>query len=605
MAADSVLVDAAFKEAATKYGGDVINMKPMYDSNAAGMNKVFNTITGAMDVYAAKKEVGRAGVRKQLSDFQKQVNAGVKDMYAQDEPMHDAFINAFRNKILKLQDEFEAVNTFGKGDNQENAMARTRIEGELQRVISQANQFRGKTEVFFDNLENIDPGNVYGPSVSAHQQALNFKDYDRLLDEGKIEVSYGKDSIEIISRNYNKISTFGGMLPKDGKFVENLEDGEDVVVTLASLNKNFRPTDVEHHTKLMANVNNYTKSGDLEGKKAKVAFDANGEMIKFKWNEKEAVSNFTRQVNSEVNFNNVVDAKVEGLYEVETSFKASLEKNIDISVNLLQNMFVDENNDEINDLEVLFQKLDVAGDKDGGDGMINEKDLAASEGIPGFERNLDAMIDALTNTTNPAFNMKTSAPMLGAFLAEAAKGRSKLAFDQAAGSRKEKNNKTTDTNAFEFNVNQGYNMIVPGSDGTRRKEYVSGQLIATAQDFINTPIEGSVLEGYDGNIYRVKDGKFMQGENIVTQSRISKNLGMWSYGYKPKDTYEVAVKKDPIYKPSTYKINNYFVGKKRYSTVGEAVGMWERQFKKKNPNASKQEIADAVAAERELMERAQ
>ena len=150
MGADSVLVNAALKEATTKYGGDVINMKPMYDSNAAGMNKVFKTISGAMDVYAAKKELGRAGVRKQLEGFQTQANAGVKDMYAQDEPMHDAFINAFRDKILGLQDEFELYNTYGKGDTQENAMARTRIEGELKRVIGQANQFRGKTEIFFE-----------------------------------------------------------------------------------------------------------------------------------------------------------------------------------------------------------------------------------------------------------------------------------------------------------------------------------------------------------------------------------------------------------------------------------------------------------------------
>ena len=57
MGADRTLVDAAFKEAATKYGGDVINMKPMYDSNVAGMSKVFNTISGAMGIYSGKKEL--------------------------------------------------------------------------------------------------------------------------------------------------------------------------------------------------------------------------------------------------------------------------------------------------------------------------------------------------------------------------------------------------------------------------------------------------------------------------------------------------------------------------------------------------------------------
>jgi len=436
MGADSVLVNAAFKEATSRASGDVLNMKPMYDSNVSNINKVFNTISGAMGVYSAKKELGRAGVRKQLEGFQAQANAGVKDMYGQDEPMHDAFINAFRDKIMGLQDEFEDVNTFGKGDTQENSQARTRIEGELKRVISQANKFRGQTEIFFDNLENVDPGNVHGPSVAAHQQALNFKDYDRLLDEGKIEVNYGKDGIEITSRNYD--TQVSGGFGTSSSFARNEKSvGEDVTVTLASLNENFRPTNIEHHTKILTDVNDYTKSGALQGKQAEAAFNANGEMVEFNWNEEEAISNFTRQVDSRDNFRNVVSSKVKGLYEIETSFKASLEKNINISVDLLQNMFVDDNGDGINDLEEVFKQLDVAGGKDG-DGVINEKDLAASGSIPGFERNLDAMIDALTNTSNPAFNMKTSAPMLGAFLAEAAKGRSELAFSEAAGSRRNK-----------------------------------------------------------------------------------------------------------------------------------------------------------------------
>tara|TARA_R110000824_G_scaffold1564_4_gene7733 strand:- start:1342 stop:3024 length:1683 start_codon:yes stop_codon:yes gene_type:complete len=506
MGADSVLVNAALKEATTKYGGDVVNMKPMYDSNAAGMNKVFKTISGAMDVYAAKKELGRAGVRKQLEGFQAQANAGVKDMYAQDEPMHDAFINAFRDKIMSLQDEFEDVNTYGKGDNQENSQARTRIEGELKRVISQANQFRGKTEVFFDNLENVDPGGVYGPSVAAHQQALNFKDYDRLLDEGKIEVKYGKDGIEITSRNYNSGSrrVRGPEDSKLGFVTENYSVGEDVVVTLASLNENFRPTDIEHHTGIMKNVNNYTKSGELEGKKAKVAYDANGEMVEFNWNEDEAISNFTRQVNSKENFDNVVSSSVEGLYEVETSFKASLEKNIDISVGVLQNMFVDENNDGINDLEEVFNKLDVAGGADGGDGVIDEKDLAAGAEIPGFERNLDAIIDALTNTSNPAFNMKTSAPMLGAFLAEAAKGRSELAFNIAAGKRTLQGNKNANK-ASQYQIggpsaevrNPATGLLEP----TGYKYDKNGNLLFDDSKFLKNIQTGIQTKDYFGNRY--------------------------------------------------------------------------------------------------------
>ena len=496
MGADSVLVNAAFKEAATKYGGDVINMKPLYDGNVANMNKAFNTISGAMDIYSAKKELNRAGVRKQLEGFQTQANTGVKNMYAQDEPMPDIIINAFRDKILDLQDEFELYNTYGKGDTQENAMARTKIEGELKRVISQANQFRGKTEIFFDNLNNVDPGNVYGPSISAYQQALNFPNFETLAAEGKVSAKYGKNGIEITSRNYDT-QVSGGFGPSDSFERNEKSVGKDVVVTLASLNENFRPTDIEHHTSIMVDVNDYIKGGGLQGKQAKAAFGANGEMVEFNWNEDEAVDNFTRQVDSKINFDNVVSSKVKGLYEVKTSFKASLEKNIDISVGVLQNMFVDENNDGINDLEVLFQQLDVAGGKDG-DGVIDKKDIAASGNIPGFERNLDAMIDALTNTDNPAFNMKTSAPMLGAFLAEAAKGRSKLAFSEAAGSRREEvDNSDNNNDAFETMAGVNGRMFNP----------VTGE-----DEYVGRKREGGRLTSYGAYDFEANNKLFEAGK---------------------------------------------------------------------------------------------
>ena len=87
MGADSTLVNAAFKEATTKYGGNVINMKPMYDSNLASVNKVFGTINAAMDIYSGKKELNRAGVRKQMASFQAQADSLIKGMDAQDEPL--------------------------------------------------------------------------------------------------------------------------------------------------------------------------------------------------------------------------------------------------------------------------------------------------------------------------------------------------------------------------------------------------------------------------------------------------------------------------------------------------------------------------------------
>ena len=439
MGADKTLVDAAFKEAATKYSGDVINMKPMYDSNVSNMNKVLNTISGAMGLYSAKKEANRIGVRKQMSGFQKDADALVKGMYAQGEPLHDVFVNAFRDKITSLQDEFEAVNTYGKGDTSENSAARTRIMGQLERVNNQAQNFRSGTEIFLDNVKNVNPDRIKrGTSISAYQQALNFKDYDTLVAEGKIKVRYGENGIEIISRNYDTRTIRVPLSNPSEQFLEadsdNMMDqeesyGEDVVVTLASLNENFKPSNLKHFADIQKLMNNKTKIGVDQGTDAKMSFDSNGKMIEMDYNEKESNAAFTRLVNTEDNFNNVVDSTVE-LYELETSFRASLEKELSIPMSVVQNMYIDDNNNNINDIEEIYTFLDRDVD-----GLISEKDVAAGKGDSAFEQNLDSLIDALTNSTHPAFNLKESSKMLGAFLAKISKGRQDRAFNKSAGKR--------------------------------------------------------------------------------------------------------------------------------------------------------------------------
>jgi hypothetical protein len=57
MGADSTLVNAAFKESQSRYAGDVIDMKPLYDSNAAINTKATNLILGAIDIYSKEQKV--------------------------------------------------------------------------------------------------------------------------------------------------------------------------------------------------------------------------------------------------------------------------------------------------------------------------------------------------------------------------------------------------------------------------------------------------------------------------------------------------------------------------------------------------------------------
>jgi len=396
MGADKTLVDAAFREAASRAGANVPDMKPLYDSTGNIGNKIFGAIDSAMDKYVAKKEVGRAGVRKQMAGFQKDANDSVAGMYAQDEPMHDVFVNAFRDKITSLQDEFELYNTYGKGDTSENSMARARIMGELKRVTNQAKNFRSGTEIFLDSIDNVNEGEVNAKDIAGSQQALDFKNYDRLVAEGKISVVYGENGIEITSSGY---------------YGEAGSSWGEEVVSLASLKAKFPQTDLEHHAGIYKTTNDYVaQAGDA----------ANKTNPENDYNEEEANDAFTKQVNTPDKFKNVVSSKIDGLSE--SSFKVNLENNLSIPFHVLENMYYTEGGDKVAVGEV-FKDLDLNGDE-----IIDAKDLAVGDKKTGdaltmFETNLDAMIDALTNVDNPVFDIGLSSKMLGGYLGEIAKSR--------------------------------------------------------------------------------------------------------------------------------------------------------------------------------------
>ena len=57
-----------------------------------------------------------------------------QSLYAAKEPLPQSFVDAVEEQVTMLQDEFEAVNTIGKGDTHENERARNRIMGKLAKL---------------------------------------------------------------------------------------------------------------------------------------------------------------------------------------------------------------------------------------------------------------------------------------------------------------------------------------------------------------------------------------------------------------------------------------------------------------------------------------
>tara|TARA_R100000951_G_scaffold56405_1_gene47381 strand:- start:128 stop:1981 length:1854 start_codon:yes stop_codon:yes gene_type:complete len=452
MAADNTLVQASFKEAISRAGADVLNQKPLYDSVNTIGKSVFDVANLFMTGYAKEKETQRIGKDKQMAGFQTQADELIAGLYAQDEPLPDAFIMAFRDKITSLQDEFEDYNTIGKGDTQENSMARARIMGELTRVKNQAINFRTKTQIFLEGFKDVNKGLVNGKDIAGQQQALDFNNYggeNGLVATGKVKVIYGDNGIEITSKDYEKVVTggFGALTDGDNEGFQRKETvGGETVVTLESLNKNFPPINKEHHAKILEDFNTILKQGTGDGK-----------LGEKNYNEEIQLNRLIKSVSDPKNFKNVVSSSIEGVSDI--SFKESLQSNLQIPVAVLDNMFYDENGERV-DVGFAFKDLDRVGD----DGVINEKD---KEGLSGYEldmfnNNVDALIDALTNVDNKAFDINLSSKMLGEYLNQNTKKRYDYNYDLAV--KAGINNGATGSQIIYGNANIGEKSFVLQDD---------------------------------------------------------------------------------------------------------------------------------------------
>ena len=128
--ADSVLVNAAFREGQTGAIADVPNMKPLYDHQAKIGEQYMGMVTDIMDEIKLEKEQEEALKIKRLKPFKDIADQAYQTLYSQKEPMPDKVVQAVTAEVERLQEEFEKVNTEGEGDTKQNERARLKITGE-------------------------------------------------------------------------------------------------------------------------------------------------------------------------------------------------------------------------------------------------------------------------------------------------------------------------------------------------------------------------------------------------------------------------------------------------------------------------------------------
>ena len=544
MGADSVLVRASLGADVSAAGAAVPNLKPLYDSNLSNMKTAFGVIDSAMDMYGKKKDALKLGRDNQLKGFKKVSEQNYARLFTQKEPMPQKVINAVDKRIRELQDEFEAVNTYGKNDNVENERARTRLTASLKRIVNQAVTARATFMKLGDNTKHWNDGAIKDGVIAPQMKMMDTKNMDK-NDDVFVGFDDNNDMIFSAQNYYTEISGGSGVSTGGAFTREEKKSGNLVSFSLSQMEENIPGADLDLDAHVIETMNAF---GSTQAQSdASMGPDQSYDQIGF-------ADEIGRRIQTPEDFRNLALRKV---LDTEPSLKSALQSDFGIANELLNVMFDEET---LNQMDT-----DNSGD-------ISIADMKGLEGedLKMFEDNFDIMVSTLTDVDNLNFNLKRSKDLLISYFDKTTNERYNNTFDTKY---KALNKGTDETGAFEFNVNQGYTMVVGDTE-----KWVSGQLIKTMQDFIDDPREGQVQQAYDGSVY----------------------------SYNPKDTYEEINAADgevwtPEAETTKYTKGEYKVGAREFNNINAAINHLETRLKKQKPILSKGEIKEAIETERKLM----
>ncbi len=381
MASDSNLIKASFSNAALAAKSSVPDMSKVYQSSVDISKSYMDVISNTMKLYNDRKETLKANKQKQLDVFIKKAEDSLELLYEQDLPMPDIFVDKVEEKIKEYQDDFEKVNTYGKGDNEENKRARRVIMGKLNRLTKGVIGVRSKFQEFGVNAKNINLETADMDMIDPAGLIIDLKNWGN-NSNGDLDIDFDENGTAIFTAlNYR-----------------GDESVDPASFTMEQLTKMYKPIDTKWDTDFVGTLDTMDKSGKSDADKGIYDFDLKTER-----------AYFIKTISDKEEFENVVSRRTEGVGE--PSLREALRADVSIPVGILNNMYVSDNGTPV-DMGLVFTKLDLNGDN-----FVNDKDMTIASIAGGadfeiFEKNYDEMIDALTKISHPAFNLAKSTELL-------------------------------------------------------------------------------------------------------------------------------------------------------------------------------------------------
>ena len=399
MASDSTLIKAAFAEAQAKASGDAPDLTGVYTANRNIVQGYNNLVINVLDMYKKKKQVDQDDLDSQMEIFINKAELGLQSLYDLEEPMPDSFINEIEEEIFELQEQFELVNAIGKDDTREKERSRRVIMGRLNRIISGSTKVRGSLQTLFDRSKDINTRRV-NPDILPH--ALKIIDIKNWNDESNLSYSFDENGQVLFTTVDEKT-------------------GVTVTLSMDDLNKHFPAKNIEFETTFYNNTKTQQEKGIRDAQNGTYDFDVAA-------NRSDYISTLDNE-----RFDDVANRKLDKLGN--KSLYDALLDDIAIPTAVLDQMYVTINNEKVPLRSIPdFADLNVADSTGVADNVLDASDLtnfaqqiAASQGISleqamdteqfkMFENNMDAMLDALTNSKNQAFNKDVSYNLLADYM---------------------------------------------------------------------------------------------------------------------------------------------------------------------------------------------
>ena len=380
MGADSIIVNAAFKEALSKAGAVVPDMSNVIKGQVKVSKTYLGGITGVFADMKKNREELEAAQNTQLQAFKAQAKKSAQYIlkYEQSQPMklHDAIYDKFK----ALEKEFELYNTTGDDDNADNEKMRANLYAQLQMITNQAVKSRGVIATIGTMAEDIVP-------LSASAQDL----------------AVGR-AIMGVDGNYDNIEL---SFDETGQLVYH--------VLLEGMSEPVSWTIDDFNDKIIA----HNRKFDVYTQKAKAEALRKG-LAGEPWNEEDKLlekDNYVQGiVKNERDFLDAAYSKMNGKKSWVSSLYDINEDTVNIATKAIEYLFTEDMMDKISLADVDEKDGITMFDMDrDGDNKITKDDLKnlSTEAQARWQANIESIIGALTKVEHPAFNLDRSASLLG------------------------------------------------------------------------------------------------------------------------------------------------------------------------------------------------